>query len=315
VLQAAHYLIHNSRLFPPGPWDEDLLWLFGPEALDSPIKHLQKETVSADSGGYYTLLGKGSWGMVRCHSYRDRPSQADMLHFDLWFDGKNILRDGGSYSYNCEPPWKHYFTSTSAHNTVEVDGKNQMEKGPRFLWLRWTRSSVRQNTILANGKAHYWEGEHFGYFRRKNGVVHQRGILVAEDAWIIVDDLLSSGTHKYTLRWRLINGDWGLISPHPWYNGQSGAKISVLGPAAMESRLVSGQKKNSPEGWESLYYGEKVPCPTIICDTKGDTCRFITVISFHGEEIIFHDQGVIKLDDLEVRLNLPSNSSKSIVAL
>jgi asparagine synthase (glutamine-hydrolysing) len=315
VLQAAHYLIHNTRLFPPGPWDEDLLWLFGPEALDSPIKPLQKEAVAADSGGYYTLLGKGSWGMVRCHSYRDRPSQADMLHFDLWFDGKNILRDGGSYSYNCEPPWKHYFISTSAHNTVEVDGKDQMEKGPRFLWLRWTRSRVRQNTILANGKAHYWEGEHFGYSRRKNGVVHQRGILVAGDALIIVDDLLSSGAHKYTLRWRLINGDWRLISPHTWYNVQSEAKISVLSPATIESRLVNGQKKTSPEGWESLYYGEKVPCPTIICDTKGDVCRFITVISFHGEEIGFHDERVIKLNDLEVRLNPQSNSNESIVAL
>jgi hypothetical protein len=78
---------------------------------------------------------------------------------------------------------------------------------------------------------------------------------------------------------------------------------------------VSGQKKTSPEGWESLYYGEKVPCPTIICDTKGDTCRFITVISFHGKEIGFHDEGVIKLDDLEVRLNPQSNSNESIVAL
>ena len=33
VVAATQFLVSGTRRFEPGPWDEDLLWLFGPEAL------------------------------------------------------------------------------------------------------------------------------------------------------------------------------------------------------------------------------------------------------------------------------------------
>ena len=32
--------------------------------------------------------------------YKFRPSQADPMHLDLWIDGLNLLKDGGTLSYN-----------------------------------------------------------------------------------------------------------------------------------------------------------------------------------------------------------------------
>jgi len=144
VVQAMSYLLNREKLFETGPWDEDLIWLFGVEALNTSPKEIEQRSTNAHAGGYYTLRGsqsseitfRSTWGMVRCHSYRDRPCHADMLHFDLWYKGVNLLRDAGTFQYYCEPPWEHYFKSTAAHNTVEVDGKDQMEKGS-FLFVTY----------------------------------------------------------------------------------------------------------------------------------------------------------------------------------
>lgn len=47
--------------------------------------------------------------MLRYPRFRFRPSQADALHLDLWLEGRNLLRDAGTYSYNTESAWLSYF--------------------------------------------------------------------------------------------------------------------------------------------------------------------------------------------------------------
>jgi hypothetical protein len=126
VLQASYYLLHKKRLFAPGAWDEDLLWLFGAPAIEGRAAESNVEataiqhapSASFHTGGYHVLRGRHSWGFMRCAHYRDRPAQADQLHFDLWWRGNNIACDAGSYLYNGEPPWDNSLAVTSVHNTV-----------------------------------------------------------------------------------------------------------------------------------------------------------------------------------------------------
>ena len=40
--------------------------------------------------------------MLRYPRFRYRPGHADALHLDLWLGDRNILRDGGTYSYNAD---------------------------------------------------------------------------------------------------------------------------------------------------------------------------------------------------------------------
>jgi len=72
VIQACWYLLKREKLFERGPWDEDMLWLFGPLALKVSKTNKLKDSCEFRSGGYYTLRGNKSWGMIRCHNYRDR---------------------------------------------------------------------------------------------------------------------------------------------------------------------------------------------------------------------------------------------------
>ncbi len=275
VIQSAVYHATRERVLPAGNWDEEVLWLMGPAALDAPPRTTPLKSTPFESGGYYTIRGSRSWAMVRCHSYVDRPGEADMLHFDLWFGGENILRDAGSYSYFCPAPWDKYFKSTKAHNTVEVDGLDQMTRGPRFLWHDWTRARLIGRGADVAADAEWWEGEHEGYVRRL-GVVHRRRVeRRGESHWTIVDQLLGKGSHTVRLFWRL--GDW----PFEWHD-DSGVLIShtPMGPvrltvAAEGGLRISGKMTRGRsddqgvQGWESLYYAEKLPIPVLTAEVCG----------------------------------------------
>jgi hypothetical protein len=265
VAQAVHYLIHRQRCFPPGPWDEKMLWLFGPESLAAPLRSVSRAvSFAATAGGYFTLKGPRTWGMIRCHSYRDRPLQADMLHLDLWCGATNVLRDAGSYHYYCEPPWQDYFHATRAHNTVEIDHADQMIKGPRFMWLRWTRARTNRFHTAGNDQLAYFEGEHYGYTRLPGRVIHRRAICRIDNLFLIVDDVLGTGVHEVSLRWRLCDTPWK-AADGGWETTIDGMnfRLVIQAPKGFESHLLRGVEHPEPEGWESLYYAERCAVPVL----------------------------------------------------
>lgn len=282
VIGAMHYLFTRERLYEPGPWCEDLLWLFGPGALESPVRPQPRASRRFLDGGYFTLRSDESWGMVRCHSYRNRPNQADMLHFDLWWRGVNVLRDSGSFSYyDPQSHWNHFFLSTAAHNTVMVNEVDQMIKGPRFQWY----SLVRSRWIDHGTRNHeeFWMGEHYGYRRLQGRVTHRRTIRRFGNAWwLIVDDILGKGQAEAALHWHLAD--------YPYERRDS--TISLDAPDGrcavwLDCRAGKwewGVHRGVDEaglrlGWDSLYYGSRVPAPTIRVAGRGTLpIRFTTLV-------------------------------------
>ena len=293
ILNTAHYLSHGQRLYSAGPWDEDLLWLFGPKALDAPVRPRPRESLAASVGGYYTLRGDRSFGFIRCATYQDRPGQADMLHFDLWWHGFNIATDAGSYLYNGAPPWNNALASTAVHNTVTVDGQDQMVRGPRFLWFDWTHSRVRCLAESAGGHLEYFEGEHDGYHRL--GVTHRRAVLRAgDDLWLVADDLLGQGEHTLCLQWLLpdlpytldeeagqllLQSPQGPFSIRVWCS-QLGIFRLIRGGEPVSSALPSPSAPSlTLRGWRSLYYAYKEPALSLSLDAIARLpVRFLTLL-------------------------------------
>lgn len=204
-----------------------------------------------------------------------------MLHFDLWYRGENLLRDSGTFQYHCDPPWNHHFQSTAAHNTIELDGTNQMEKGPRFLWFRWTKSRLLYREQLAED-VEYWEGEHRGYSRRFHPITHRRALVRVDDNWLIVDDILGHGIHTATLRWHLMDVPWEIANCDTFQASTQEVTIRLLAPETPDTKLLRGTTKPC-EGWESLYYGERLPIPVIRCTASSELpLRFVTAIEIQG---------------------------------
>ena len=90
-------------------------------------------------GGYYLFQEEDAKTFIKCGEYKDRPSQADNLHLDIWVNGENILRDSGSYKYNTHSELVNYFNGSAGHNTIGIDGFDQMLKGKRFIWFYWVK--------------------------------------------------------------------------------------------------------------------------------------------------------------------------------
>jgi hypothetical protein len=280
VIQTVSYLVHRRRRFGPGPWDEPLLWLFGPTALQARVEPLPTGSCTAfHPGGYYVLRQRKSWAMLRCHCYRDRPGQYDQLHLDLWYRGINVLRDCGSYQYYVpgRPDLEHYFKSIAAHNCIRVDGADPVRFVSRFLFFPWPRGRLRRFEKLAGGLC-CLEAEHYDYDRPPWNVRHRRAVLMGPaDLWVIIDDLLGAGTHAFTLRWHLAEQECELLEARGAESLPSSVSLRLNTPAGAIGLSITGWPRG-PEGIELVrgrtqakavgglaapYYAELRAIPTL----------------------------------------------------
>jgi hypothetical protein len=133
----------GESLYAPNSdiWSEEAVW-FAAKQIPGLNYNKPRQTVgwhNFEDGGYYLLREREGLTFIRCGNHKDRPLQADNLHIDIWYKGKNILYDGGSYKYNTSDDMIRYFMGTASHNTVMLDDHDQMLKGSRFIWYNWTQ--------------------------------------------------------------------------------------------------------------------------------------------------------------------------------
>lgn len=267
IVQAAQALTTGRTVLPPGRWDELTLWILGKKPLSAGRDAARPGSRRFDAGGYYTIRGEQTWCMIRCHSYRDRPAHVDPLHVDLWYRGRNVLGDSGTYKYFAadRPTLERYFKDIAAHNTIEIDGRGPLELVSRFLWLPWPKARCLKH------EPQYWEGESYAYQRVPWHVLHRRIVeLIDGHRWRIVDEVSGTGRHRLTLRWHLLE------APCRFDDEQRSVRlstperaiiVSVAGPAGLAVRLRRGEAdETSAAGWSSEYYAELSPRPTLEAD-------------------------------------------------
>jgi len=145
-------------------------------------------TKSFNKGGYYIMQEKDVKTFIRCGAYKDRPAQADNLHMDVWLEGINFLWDVGTYKYNTDAKTLNYYMGTKGHNTVAVNGKNQMKKGSRFIWHYWVKEAKAHIEETATNFIFYGN---INAFRHIGGRNHQRKIIKTKEKleWKIIDSI------------------------------------------------------------------------------------------------------------------------------
>ena len=302
VLQAASRAFLGQPAFGPGSWDEMGLW-FGESASrrvsESTIQragesaNIQQITPNllTSTSLTSTLPASRSWAYLRAARFTSRPGHADQLHLDLWWRGLNVAQDAGTYLYNASPPWDNTLTHTAVHNTVTVDGQEQMTRAGRFLYLDRAQAEVTAREQAEDGSWQRITAQHDGY--RRLGVIHQRSVTAYQDnLWIVEDQLLSSGRRSEVgtrLHWLL--PDWGfeigdkrlkirLQSPFGIIQLSVSLQSSVSCPQSpipnlksqiiRAGKLLHGSGPTSPTwGWASPTYGVKVPALSFSVSTEG----------------------------------------------
>jgi hypothetical protein len=167
------------------------------------------------------------------------------------------------------------------HNTVTVDGRDQMDRAGRFLWLPWARGRVRGKRESPSRFFLCWEGEHDGYGRLRVPASHVRTLLrLGEEHWLVLDGLDSRKPHRYRLHWLLPDfpsvfgkedGSLALATPEGRYRAVFG---STCGKAAIS---VASADENGPRGWCSHYYRDKEPALSVAVDLQDRAALFFSL--------------------------------------
>jgi hypothetical protein len=204
VAQTAAVAFLGKPVLPSGCWDEELLWLNLSMPAEKPkrfeLPHFNEVPWVGDSKFrvYFQAI-----------QYHSRPAHADQLHADIWYKGHNLAMDAGTFSYNAAPPWENALAQTAVHNTITIDGLNQMLPAGRFLWLEWANARVTE----INLKSSMLQGEHDGYWHL--GISHKRKIWIEKSSKLFVVDHLEKSNsstikHSACLHWLLPDWRWKL---------------------------------------------------------------------------------------------------------
>jgi len=193
-------------------------------------------------------------------------AHADALSVEARYGGVDILADPGTYSYHGEPQWRQYFQSTIGHNTVEVDGQWQSDRGGAFLWLRHARG--QEIAVTDDGTVASWQAEHDGYQALRRPAVHRRTVSLDRSARSVeITDTVSGGPHDVRVAFHLgpqvaaeLTGATATLS---WTGGSVPEAARLTLPSALRWELHSAQ--TSPAlGWYSSGLGQRVPAWTLL---------------------------------------------------
>lgn len=124
----------------------------------------------------HAALGFGS---IAAHGH------ADALSFQLFYEGRPVFIDPGTYIYHCDLKSRNEFRRTDHHNTVCICEKNQSEMLGAFLWGRKAISKLL-NYEEENGTVKLVI-QHDGY----KPIIHTRRIEFDGDRQLVIIDELS----------------------------------------------------------------------------------------------------------------------------
>lgn len=272
VLQAAASAFLGQAALPPGPWDEMTAILFPGEIFPPPAAAWLPSVLK--------------WRLRAVH-FAGRPSHADQLHLDVTWRSQPIALDPGTYRYQAPAPWNNALAATAAHNTILLDGQDQMLPAGRFLWLDWAQAEVALQETRKDGSLQKISASHSGY--RRLGAFHRRTVIQAQDDRLeVIDEILpvipGGGSHLHSARLNWLLPDW------PWQlNGASlhlaspkgGIRLTITGAGPLTlgragERLAGPGDVQPIQGWYSPTYACKIPVLALNAIAEGPLPLIIT---------------------------------------
>lgn len=264
--------------FVAGSAAAETLWLLGPEALArfdaTPAQPPARDGHAFAESGYfvmrdgwskassYTVIDCGVHGVQSCgHAH------ADALSFEFAAQGTTWLVDPGTFTYTGDAEMRDWFRSTTAHNTVTIDGEQQSITTGPFSWAHIAEAQADE--FFAGGGFAFFQGSHNGYERLPDPVTHERALLLvkASDApspsyLIVRDRFAAQASHRYAARYHFAAGC------------EVTAQENIIRATAATKGLAihafadSGVKTRVESGWVSRAYGERQAAPVALIESE-----------------------------------------------
>jgi uncharacterized heparinase superfamily protein len=127
-------------------------------------------------------------------------AHGDLLSFELSRGADRLVRDTGTLSYDPGPE-RSALRATAAHNTVELDGENQIEAWGSFRVGRRGRART-----LGRGEEGDWSwiwAAHDAYAWLPGRPQHHRVLALSDRALVVLDAVSGGGRHRVASRLHL----------------------------------------------------------------------------------------------------------------
>ena len=200
--------------------------------------------------GYYVAQADDLWMMIdggpAGPEYLMAHAHADLFSYELSLFGGRFVVDSGVYEY-AAGPMRQYVRGTAAHNTVQVDGLDQIECWDSFRVAR--RDAPRDVEWTRTERGAAFNGEFDGYRGRVgDNIAHRRRIEVDKEARCIHvrDTVTGSGVHRVESRIRL----------HPDVAASQDGDGFVLERNGNQCRIeIEGGRVERETGWYCPRFG------------------------------------------------------------
>ncbi len=208
---------------------------------------------------YLWVMDHGPLGYLSIAAH----GHADTLALWLHIDGRPILVDAGTYLYHSGGPWREYFRSTAAHNTLTMMGANSSTMAGAFNWSHKADGQLLETADSAD----HWliEAEHDGYLGR-TGYRHRRRLeRLGEDGVQVTDSLHGTGLEEQIEIGFLVapgldvrrNADGWLIS-------EKGKRLLLIAHLGRLHGWVEGALEKPMRSWHSPAFGQRIPAQRLV---------------------------------------------------
>jgi hypothetical protein len=243
---------------------KEALWIFGRDGYKvwNEIKYNSLSDIESKSfrdAGLYIMRNNNDYLIASCgqngQNGNGGHAHNDKLSYELFVGGRDIIVDPGSYIYTALPGWRNKFRSTSFHNTIMIDDREQNRFKSGNLFSLENDSEVRVNRWETTADYDYLGAEHNGYNRLGGNLTHKRQFVFdkRKKYWLIKDILTGEGRHKFDLFFQLGPGiiykiDKKTLSVSIYF-GERCLKVIPL--------LKKSVSLSVGDGWYSSGYGIK----------------------------------------------------------
>ncbi len=175
-------------------------------------------------------------------------AHGDIFSFELSLDGCPVIVDSGVCEY--EPgPMRDHVRSTAAHNTIEVDGRDQCEFWAAFRVAR--RGRPRDVGFSVAPEAFRVSGWHDGYHRLSGKPTHRREFTWRDGVLVVRDHVWGRAAHRIASRLH--------VHPACTLERCSDSEVLVHHGAGHAAIAFAGPGRLSiEEGWFCPEFGRKL---------------------------------------------------------
>jgi hypothetical protein len=275
-----YLLSHAAVLFERGDFKtaagrcwEETFWMLGADAADR-FERLAPQappgSAAFPGGGFYVLRTPGSHVVVDCGEVgmrgRGGHGHNDILSFELFLNGFNVVSDCGAYLYTASREWRNLFRSTAFHNTLQVDDEElNRYVGPDALWQLHYDAKPVDPAFGTFSRIDCFRGGHSGYARLASPVNHTRAFFAdkALPRVLVCDRVDGAGDHALVWRFHLDSAVTAHLCGADVRLSCNGRTVWLLPDQTAAKFSLSVER-----GWVSPSYGVKVATAVVVWKTN-----------------------------------------------